>query len=296
MKKLFLSAFALVSVGVSALIIAPACGSVCGNGVVESGEQCDNGMNNGTQGNNCNSSCQSVSVPRASLVVSYQRLKVTVDGVSNYASPTCTDLGIANAKITLSGPQADMVTIDCSQTTKSWDPIMPGMYTATIQLFDSTGNAVTKPKTSMPMDVQIGAPVQLQFTFDVTDYLRTDYQGVFYFVPSWGTEGTYCLAAGVTVESVTMTADGASAPLTLVTDAGHKLDGTGAANCFSPSAAMTFEKVLNVPWGYYTLKLVGSDASGGFCHSFHVFAGIGVGTPTYQLVAPMAGGDAGACP
>jgi cysteine-rich repeat protein len=34
------------------------CGSLCGNGVIDPGEQCDDGSANGTPGDDCSATCQ----------------------------------------------------------------------------------------------------------------------------------------------------------------------------------------------------------------------------------------------
>jgi|GEM_PF-2895866 len=293
--RILVASSGLVAVLGVGLFLLQCSSAVCGNGIKEDSEQCDNGVKNGTTGNNCSASCQSISIPRATLQISYSRLNVTSDGITSYPAPTCNDLGIANAQIVVAGPQPDTKLVPCSQTSTTYDPIMPGMYQATITLLDSAGVALTKPKTSMMTDVQIGAPVVISMDFAEADYLKP-YTGTLYLVPSWGPTNLQCAPAKVTKEGLLLVKSGTATPATGMTVLGRKLDGT-LDTCFTPSSSTTFERIDNLPWGAYDLTILGyqgSDLSN--CGRFHIFVGIGVATPTLKLSSNVNDPDAGSCP
>jgi len=293
--RFLLASSGVVAVLGVAVLLLHCGGAVCGNGVKETGEQCDNGAQNGMTGSNCSATCTGVSIPRASLQVSYSRLNVTSDGYTNYPAPTCNDLGIANAQIVIAGPMPDTKLVPCSQTSATWDPITPGMYQATITLLDAQGVALTKPRTSLMTDVQIGTPTVISLDFAEADYLKS-YKGTLYLVPSWGTVGTQCATASVTQEGLRLVKSGTNTPVAGMTVGGRKLDGT-LASCFSPSAGTSFERIDNLPWGAYDLAVLGYQGGTlSHCGLFHVFVGIGIATPTLQLASVTSDPDAGACP
>lgn len=289
---------AVLLLGIGAAVIE-CTGAVCGNGVKEADEQCDNGMLNGTQGNGCSAQCTLTSIARASLVVSYSRLNVSVASYPNYPAPTCMDLGIAKAHLVLTGPAPQDLTADCGNPF-SFDPIAPGTYQATLTLVDSTGAPVTKPVTSAMIDVQVAStPTMLNLTFETTDYLKT-YTGNFDFMASWGGDNLGCSQAtpAVTKQTITMTLPGSTTPVAMMTNDGESLDGT-PFTCFQPAAAPKYQEVKMMPWGHYDLTITGESGPPGpkmttYCQKFDVFVGVGVATPTYALtVAGASMGDGG---
>lgn len=274
-------------------------GSVCGNGVKESGEQCDNGKLNGTAMNGCSATCQLTSIARARLQVSYTRVDVQVASYPDFPIPTCMDLGIAKAHLVLTGPAPQDVTADCGNPF-TFDPIMPGTYQATLTLVDAQGAPVTKPVTSAMIDVPVAAqPTTLNLTFEMSDYLKS-YMGNFDFLASWGADNTTCSQASPKVEkqTITMTLPGSSTPVMMMTNDGESLDGT-PFTCFDPMAAPKYQEVKMMPWGHYDLTITGQAGAPlavSYCQKFDVFVGVGVATPTYSLTiaAASANADGGA--
>jgi cysteine-rich repeat protein len=294
-----LSAMLLVGIGV-AVVECGGSDSNCGNGVVEPGEQCDNGPANGSSGNSCSASCTLQQVQRASLQVTYERLRVNVDSYPSFPAPTCTDLGIAQAHLVLTGPTSQDQMAACGDNFV-FDPVDPGTYQATITLLDAGGNPVTRPVMSTMIDVQVGPMQNLNIVFDVPDYLRTDYKGNFDFLTWWGTKNTACGSAtpAVTKQTLTLTKPGDTTPIAMMTNTNEKLDGSSVP-CFTKSAGTQYQEVAMMPWGYYDLTVTGisTGTTVAFCKKLSVFVGVGVGTPTYDLVVdPLDLADGGAaCP
>jgi cysteine-rich repeat protein len=302
MDKLYAYALGATLLGVATLAVVQCSDSaVCGNGVKEGSEQCDNGAMNGTPGNGCSSQCKLVSIPRAMVNVSYYRLK---DESPNFTGSTAMDLGIDHAHVVLDGPTPADETWSSNMNSNQY-VVSPGSYQATITLFDAAGNALTNPVKTMMQSVDVPNMIFLSVDFHMADFLKQDYMGTLYIDPNWGQSGTGCNDASpaVQMESVTllkmngapvagMTLDGkASTPL-------HALDGTPGA-CFSRSSDDLFEKVPNLPWGHYQLTIVGKVAGGtiGYCFKTDdIFVGPGADAPTYEILVPAAGSDAGACP
>jgi cysteine-rich repeat protein len=288
---------AVLLCGVGAAVMECGSSAVCGNGVMEGNEQCDNGALNGTPGNPCSATCTLVSVQRASLTVTYERLHVVTADYPSFPAPTCADLGIDKAHLVLDGPAPQDVSMSCG-TNFSFDPIMPGTYQATVTLLDVNGAALTKPVKSMMVATDVGQSPTIDIVFQTTDYLKT-YTGNFDFVPWWGTLNTACAAASVNKQTLTMTLPGSTTPVAMMTNDGMKLDGT-QGNCFTGTDTMP-QEVKSMPWGHYDLVVTGKvGGTVSFCRKFDIFVGVGVAVPTYDLVVtpPMADADGGAatCP
>ena len=292
---------AVLLVGIGAAVVECSNGPTCGNGVKEEGEQCDNGAENGKPDNNCSASCTLTSIARASIQVSVSRLDVQVDAYPNFPAPTCMDLGIASMHVQLDGPTAKDEMIPCSTTQVLYDPVQPGTYQATITLLDANMQPVSKPRMSMMTDVQIASSAtNINVAFSTDDYLKS-YRGNFDFRTFWGQKGNSCTAASPAVvnSTVKMTPAGGGAPLAVATTGGHKLDGT-SSTCFVPTGMKDYEEAAMLPWGKYEMVVTGQVAGGmtAYCKKYEVFVGVGVATPTYDLVVDTVDTSDGgaACP
>jgi cysteine-rich repeat protein len=294
LDRLDVSLIALLLIVVSGAAVVECSSSTpaCGNGLVEAGEECDKGAQNGMPGSGCSSSCQNAAIPIASVQVFYTRLK---DEAPGFGGSSCLDLGVAVAHVVVDGPTPMDEKWPCSKNSSLYPNVMPGTYQATITLLDATGAAITNPVQSTMTEVMAPNMVTLTVNFHQSDFVKQDYTGTLYFNPKWG-EPTYdCSGASprVTLEGVTLrTPKGMM--VHGMTSAGHNLDGT-AGTCFSESAMTTFESVPALPWGHYNLTLVGKIAGGamGYCKTSDVFVGPGVANTTYVVVADPVSADAG---
>jgi hypothetical protein len=284
---------AVLLVGVGAAVIECG-GAVCGNGVKEGDEQCDKGAMNGQPNSGCSADCQLVTIPVASVQVSFELLQSEAPG---FLGNTCFDLGIDHWLLELDGPSATSMMLPCLMNQTTFGSIMPGTYTATITLFDKMGNPLTRAvKTNMATVTVGGAVGNLDHDFKQSDFLKQDYTGALYFNPNWGASGDYCAMAGVTQESLTFkNMNGLVAGMTVD---GLKLDGTFGP-CFTKSGTVSRQEIMGtLPWGHYSLGIQGKDATGAitYCTDFDVFVGAGTATNVYDLVIAAANADAGACP
>ena len=275
-------------------------GSVCGNMKVESGEQCDVGAMNGVDGSGCSATCQFATIAVASIQVSYSKLQGEVPGFNGVS---CGDLGIGGAHVVLSGPSgADEMWMGCMQSKTYSSNVTPGAYQATITLLDSKGVALTNPVTTAMTDVQKGPVTNLAINFKQADFVKQDYQGNLNFDPNWGMMGKACGDAGVTMEAVTLKKmNGMPVTMPNLTSDGLAVNGA-AGTCFVKDPAKTIlnQKIGPLPWGHYTLGIVGKMAADvTFCKTFEVFASPGLAPMTFELVIDpfSAGSDGGtSCP
>jgi cysteine-rich repeat protein len=269
---------------------------VCGNGLVEAGEQCDKGPDNGSPKSGCSSTCQQQAISIASLQIFYTRLMNEAPG---FESATCADLGVNLAHVVLTGPSPVDEMWPCSKNSTLYPNVMPGTYQATITLLDAAGAPLTKPVVSTQMEVMAPQMVTLTVNFHQMDFVKQDYTGTLDFTPKWASMGQSCAQASPSVmQEGVMLKTPAGAMVMGMTTTGHKLDGTPGA-CFTGDTMTGYERVTALPWGHYDLTLLGKISGGatGYCKTFDVFVGPGVDNPKYTLVADPANADAGGhCP
>jgi hypothetical protein len=293
---LSLIAIAAVTLAATTLVQCSSSTPVCGNGVVETGEQCDNGPANGMTGSNCTADCRLQGVAIASVQVYYSRLR---DEVPGFDGTSCLDLQVDKAHVVLDGPTPKDELWPCSMNSALYGNVMPGTYRATITLLDASGQPITNPVETAMKDVQAAAtPVNLTINFHQSDFIKQDYTGALDFNPKWAKADSSCDKANppVTLEGVTLKTPMGQLVAGMTTQ-GHKLDGT-FGSCFSETTTEMFERIPDLPWGHYNLTLTGKVSGGGlgYCRRFDVFVGPGVANTTYQLVVDPANADAGACP
>lgn len=299
MKKHLVSAALLLAVGGVAWECGGSgdCQSTCGNGKQECSEQCDKGPANGT-GTGCSSTCTLENIPTTQLNVSYERLHVDVASYPSFPAPTPKDLGIATAHVVLDGPTPKDEMWDASSTQMMYSGppsmFMPGTYQATITLLDAMNNPLTKPKKSMMVNVQVNNPVALMVSFTTDDYLKS-YTGNFDFALHWGALAGTCATASVSQQTIKLTLPGQTTPVAMMTNDGEKLDGS-MFTCYPSTSTPKYQEVKMMTWGHYDMYVTSQGAMPAYCSKFDVFVGVGVATPTYDLVVGPASTDGGACP
>ncbi len=284
--------------------------AVCGNGVVESGEQCDRGVQNGMLNIPCSSECKSVSVKVVQMGVTWAfQLVDTKDPIPGYVAPGCSNFGATRAHVVFDGPSPSDKRVDCSRyglkyptclpgaTGQECDP-MPsaGMYSATVTLEDANGKALTTGVSSPKKMVVAGPEVTFPIAFQKSDFPAQDYTGRLDFRPAWGAAMAGCSEASpkVTSESVLLVRDSEQVPVAGMTKDGLKLDGTAGA-CFLPKGGLeNYQSIDNLPWGRYRLTLFSQGKL--YCTSVPVFVNPGKYNSTYDILVPSYNADAGVCP
>jgi cysteine-rich repeat protein len=305
--------FVAAAVAAFALLFAGCGGSVCGNGVKESGEQCDDGANNGAPGDPCSSDCRSISVSRAQINVTWG-FDVLGSGpeVPGYVEPHCSNFAATKAEVTIDGASPLHAVCDCGRSTVifppgictdggmgDYKPIGAGNYQVTVTLEQDDGTPITKAVSTAMAGVAPGAPVSFDVRFKKDDLLKQDYVGTLDFHASWGSNGVECDEAKppVGMESVLLIPDGETKPAMGMTVAkngfgGTPLDGTPGKCFVSDHGANTYEEITNLRWGRYNLAVFSRSAP--YCVSQPVFVNPGTLNATYELVVPLGAPGGGA--
>src|SRR5579859_3202897 len=107
MNRLFGYLASVILVGGLVVALLQCSNAVCGNGMKEGSEQCDDGAKNGTMGDGCSTMCTLVAIPRAAVEVDVQLLMQEAPG---YVNASVNDLGIGFFHVQVSGPQMEDVT------------------------------------------------------------------------------------------------------------------------------------------------------------------------------------------
>jgi cysteine-rich repeat protein len=301
MNRLFGFFASAIVIGGLVIALVQCSDAVCGNGVKEGSEQCDNGKMNGTMGNGCSASCMLVSIPRAQLELDVQFLSKEGPG---YTNANAADLNVNKIHVVVSGAMSIDEMWDANKLSNVWTNVTPGDYQATVTLLDKDGNPITNDVKSMMGHVDTPGMLNLSVNFHMTDF-KTSYMGTLYVDPNWGAMNGTCTTASVSTESIQVL-DPMDMPvmgMTLIGNPamnGHNLDGTYGA-CFDKTqmSLNLFEKVPSLTWGHYKVILRGKTSGGmiAYCKKFDdVFVGPGIQNPTYELVVTAADADMGACP
>jgi hypothetical protein len=288
------------------LALVAGCGSgpaVCGNGIVEVGEDCDKGSQNGVVGVNCSANCKSVSTKQTQMSISWAiDLVGKGDPIPGYTTPGCSNFGATKAHVIIDGPSPSDKVVDCSRyvlkypTCLTLDTDMgeqcdmhpdPGPYQATVTLLRDDMTAITNAVSTPMINVVPGPEVPFPITFQMTDFLKQDYTGTLDFLAGWGAPKTNCMSANpmVTKEGIILR-DAATDMIVMgMTTKGTKLDGT-PGSCFSSDMInMLYEEVDNLPWGRYNLSIF--DPNGPFCAKVPVFVNPGMFNTTFNVTVPM---------
>jgi cysteine-rich repeat protein len=269
------------------------CGSeadpVCGNGVVESGEQCDDG--NTDNADFCRNTC-------------IQNLPDTLDATIQWAfnknaapqfdTDGCLDMGVSRVEVTIAGPETRTLDESCALRQVVFLDLAGGTYVATLLALDSDGNLMTTaPREATFVVTTLDVAVEVVIGYE--DWLG-DYTGTFFFRTAWG--GADCAAAAPPVAQHRLLLEREGGPLSgLVTDVGDPIDGSAPGPCRSNQTAMEEfpQSALLVPWGPAEFTVVGVDTTGveQFRETFATFVGAGVNNPEMLFDVNSLAPDAG---
>jgi len=290
---------------VSLMGFATGCGgkaAVCGDGVVDPGEDCDRGAQNGQPGINCSKDCKSVSVNLVNMGVTWSfDLIGKGEPVPGYQPPGCSNFGATKAHVIIDGPSPSDKIVECTRYTLKYPTCLntgtdageqcdmmpdPGDYKFTVQLLRDDLTAVTNSISTEMMAVNPGPEVDFAVSFQMQDFLVQDFKGTLDFHASWGAPGQGCKGVNppVTQESILLIPDKLMMPIQGMTKLGTKLDGTPGACFTSDNISNTYEEIDNLPWGRYRLSVYSNNPS--YCVSVPVYVNPGMFNTTYEIVVP----------
>jgi len=294
--------------GIAALL---SCGggyqAVCGNGILDHNEECDDG--NRWNNDGCSSVC-TLEIAHTYLVANVGVNRGVVNG---YAEDTCASVAklLVIDGVGPDGYQLAHQEIDCTKFGEfgwSYSDVPAGHYTVTMQLFnqDQSGNLVAlTPTRDAEGDVVAGATNTIYVDFDFRDFsvqytgnLKWQYVWAATEAPDGGipdggvTSAVGCAQATPAVSQVRLTLrTDTGTVVNEVTSLGTHTNGNPKVAChdFGSSDA---EVVTGLTWGIYELTVEGFDSSNTlvFCGRRDLFNTKGDG------VIFRVAGLPGACP
>lgn len=256
------------------------CGAVCGNGVAEEGEACDDG--NDRDDDACSNSC--VVQDTLDAQVSWTILATEYAGVFAEFSETCGGVAADEIELSFTGPMVFAERMDCSYLNTPIRALLPGDYTIEAILYDTEDGSVqlTNGETNASFTIAEGqveaAAVTLDFGF--ADFLGS-YVGTYYFSITW--DGLSCAEAGVSEQVLLLERDGL--PLQGVTDNGDEIDGSTPGTCRTEEFA---QAIASLPWGPAIMTIKGLDDEGTVIYegAFDTFVGAGLSNPEHGFDVP----------
>jgi cysteine-rich repeat protein len=274
------------AVAVVASTALTGCGPSCGNGEVESGEQCDDGNDNETD--TCRA-CQTYAIP-----VTVLRWGFNDDPERGFAGDSCSDMGATTVRVELTGPAGVAIApvdAECSGSQAVFADLPVGAYQAAFTPLDAEGTSLVTTPHVLAFEATSASA-----TFDtIIPYTQWagDYTGTFFFRITY--DGGDCVAATPPVlqQRLRLRIDGDL--YGGETETGQALNGSELAACEDASAEFP-QTVIAAPFGPATFELEGLDEFGdvAFSDSFDTFIGAGVSNPplTFALTNPDVTPDA----
>ena len=256
---------------------------VCGDGVAEPPEQCDDG--NADETDACRM-CVAYFAPKN--VVKWE---FNADAAPGFSSDSCSDVGASSVRVALSGPTAATRDGACSQRQVSFDELPAGTYAVAVTPLDSAGQSlVTAPVTaSLEGNVTPGTTVETEVNITPDKWARP-MTGRFFFVLRWAGQECAVAMPPVVTQLVTLTIGGTPTTASTSSTSGlpaYRLDGTQPVTCVASSLGMA-EAVDTLPFGPARIAVVGR-ASGGaemFRGTFDTFVGAGTNNPVLSFDVP----------
>lgn len=278
----------LVGAGVAGFsaVVGSGCGGsdpYCGDGNVDDGEQCDDGNDDQTDFcRNC-----TVFLPPQTIV----KWEFNKDSAPMFTGDSCGDMGVSTVEVEIVGPAPQVLTESCAQRQVVFSEVPAGQYIARVSPLDIDGELLI----SEPVEQTLSITGNTSQEFEVVipyDAWTDAYMGTFYFTLRWAGEDCSTATPPVTDHVMTLTQGGP--PLSLMTTAGHPIDGTPSGTCVSADEPSP-QTVLDVPFGPATFHVVGLDGVGTpqFEQEFDTFVGAGTFNPEYEFDVASLTPDAG---
>ena len=250
--------------------------AMCGNGIVEPGEECDDG--NLQDGDGCNRFCLLPAYKGSTLVLRWYINGTRIIGGQKYSYDTCSDVGASRVHIRFYGPDGPVGedTVQCSNleyrfTDTEGNQFPDGMYHAELTFLDSSDATISGVLTSDATMLVRRGDTEMHVVSSLDDFTNGPFSGVFYFSIKW--DGGTCDSAGVSTMKLSLTLDGSEV-------------GTMEGNCIATSSSLP----NNVPASdEYVLKVAGYTSDGtvwGCLTMENVKVGAGVTNPSLEIDVP----------
>lgn len=269
-----------------AVLSSVACGGsdpVCGDGVMEGTEQCDDG--DGDELDECRA-CVAFIAPKN--VVKWEFNK---DAAPGFTNDGCLDVGATNVQIELAGPLPSTQQVSCAMRQVTYNELPAGSYTAAITPLDSSGaSLVTSPVIgSFEGNLAYNTTAEITVIVPPEAWARP-MTGTFFFLLRW--MGVDCATAAppVATQRVTLRVNGQQvtqqANVGSTTYPVYSLDGS-SVTCVMATLAQA-EAARMVPFGRAQLQVSGRDTGGTewFRGTFDTFVGAGVSNPILTFDVP----------
>lgn len=268
-------------------VMVAACGGddpVCGDGVMEGTEQCDDG--DGNELDECRA-CMAFIPPRNNV-----KWEFNGQVAPGFTNDGCLDVGATNVRIELAGPLPSTQQVSCAMRQVSYDELPAGSYTASITPLDSAGASLV----TAPVTATFEANVTYNTTVEVTVIVMPEawarpMTGTFFFLLRWMGMDCATAAPAVATQRVTLRVNGTA--VTQQANVGsavypvYTLDGSAQVTCVMATTAQA-EAARMVPFGRAQLTVSGRDMGGTewFRGTFETFVGAGVSNPILTFDVP----------
>ena len=218
-----------------------------------------------------------------------------------FPNDSCNDMGAFMVHVEMTKTDDPTVTAamdgPCANAQVTFLGLDAGSYNVAVTPLDINGAPLV---SAAAMDMVVGGTSDVPATITVNVPYTAwtgSYTGTFYFRLQWN--GASCEAATppITTQLLTLTTGGHVT--TVVTDSGHRLDGTDPEACRKLSEP-TAQFAEGIPFGPATFVVVGKDSTGTvqFSNTFDTFVGAAKNNPEidFPVLPPDAGVDAGVLP
>jgi len=265
------------------LALAGCGGSVCGNGQIESGEQCDDG--NTADGDGCSATCRA-----EATIDTFLHWEFVTDEYPGFTGETCQGVNVSTVQLTLTGPKPMTKSGACSDGQVKLSSLPAGTYRVDGAAFDPAGTTVTRGLSSKSFTVA-GASQDVYLDFSYADLVRP-YTGTYYFKTRWGGAAS-CATASPPVVKERVRLERGGAPLGGMTGDGVPLDGSSTGPCRDFNDTSQFANGL--AWGPASITITGEDGAGTVLYhqTLDTFVGAGIANPTAEIDVASIAPDAG---